>query len=434
MSAHYQRACLLYQQNRYDMAASELRLALSQDPNRADYHALLALCLAEQERFDNATEEAQRAIGLGPDMAYTHYVMSRVMLQRNRLNEARTAIQESIRLDPEDADYFHQLSIIELNARNWQASLDAAEQGLQLDPEHVGCANLRVRALAQLGRKTDADAAVEAALQRAPENAFTHANRGWTLLEQSDPTKAMEHFREALRLDPTMDWARQGIVESLKAKHFIYRWMLAYFLWMSRLSSGAQWGVIVGLYVVFQAANYIESNYPALAVVTRPLIVGYLAFFVLSWLARPLFNTLLRLSRFGRMVLNREEVWQSNLVCLFLLPALAAGVVYMIEGKSNLGAYAEYLGLSCGFSAIFVSTVFHCEAGWPRWAMLAGAVVYILASVRFLSSLFQLDMESIAIDDPVLENARYWRNQVVRPLSLILLIAGNVLAAARPKR
>ena len=67
MSAHYQRACLLYQQSRYDMAANELRLALTQEPNRADYHALLALCLAEQEKFDDATGEAQRAIGLGPE-------------------------------------------------------------------------------------------------------------------------------------------------------------------------------------------------------------------------------------------------------------------------------------------------------------------------------------------------------------------------------
>lgn len=434
MSAHYQRACLLYQQSRYDMAANELRLALTQEPNRADYHALLALCLAEQEKFDDAAEEAKRAIGLGPDMAFTHYVMSRVMLERNRLSEARGAIEEAIRLDPEDADYFHQLSVVELNARKWQAALDAADQGLQINPEHVGCTNLRVRALAQLGRKTDADAAVEEALQRAPENAFTHANRGWTLLEQSNPTKAMEHFREALRLDPTMDWARQGIVESLKAKHFIYRWMLAYFLWMSRLSSGAQWGVIIGLYVVFQFANYVESNYPALSVVTRPLIVGYLAFFALSWLARPLFNSLLRLSRFGRMVLNKEEVWQSNLVCLFLVPALAAGVVYVIQGKSNLGINAENLGLSCGFSAIFVSTVFHCEVGWPRWAMLAGAIIYILASARFLSLLFQLDLENTADNDPIFQNTLYWQNEVVRPLSMILLIAGNVLMAARPKR
>jgi Tfp pilus assembly protein PilF len=434
MSAHYQRACLLFQQSRYELAAQELQLALAQEPNRPDYHALLALCLVEVEQFDSATEEARRAIGLGPDMPYSHYVMSRVMLERNRLNEAREAIAESIRLDPEDADYFHQLAVIELNARKWQAALEAADQGLQLDPENVGCTNLRVRALAQLGRKIDADAAVEAALQRAPENAFTHANRGWTLLEQGNPAKAMEHFREALRLDPTMDWARQGIVESLKAKHFIYRWMLAYFLWMSRLSGGAQWGVIVGLVVVFQVATSIEANYPALTFITRPLIVGYLVFFALSWLARPLFNTLLRFNRFGRMVLNREEIWQSNLVCLFLAPALVAGVVYLIQGKTNLGVYAEEFGLVCGFSAIFVSTVFHCAVGWPRWAMLAGAVVYILSSARFLSILFQLDLENAPLDDPLLASARHWRNDVVRPLSMILLIAGNILSATRPKR
>src|SRR5262249_45146580 len=154
----------------------------------------------------------------------------------------------------------------------------------------------------------------EAALRRTPEDAFTHANRGWTLLEQGNPTKAMEHFREALRLNPEMDWARAGIVESLKARHFIYRWMLRYFFWMSRLSRKVQWGVILGALLLFNVVDHIESSYPNLTFVTRPLIVAYLIFFVLSWLALPIFNTLLRLNRFGRLTLSRENKLQSTLV------------------------------------------------------------------------------------------------------------------------
>jgi tetratricopeptide (TPR) repeat protein len=386
MSPHYQRACLLFQQSRYDMAAQELRLALAQEPNRPDYHGLLALCLIEQEQFDAATEEAQRAIGLGPDVPYSHFVMSRVMLERNRLNEAREAIQESIRLDPEDADYFHQLAAIELNARKWQAALDAAELGLQLDPENVGCTNLRVRALAQLGRKIDADAAVEAALQRAPENAFTHANRGWTLLEQGNPQKAMEHFREALRLDPTMDWARQGIVESLKAKHFIYRWMLMYFLWMSRLSRQVQWGIILGGYFGYRFLDNLAEENPAFNVVARPVLIAYIIFALLTWLAVPLFNTLLRFNQYGRLVLSSEQVMASNLVCAALVPALGCGAYFLVTGDFRLGL----LGIFLGAISMASAAIFPCDGGWPRRAMigytaLLAALVLIWAVSIFLS-------------------------------------------------
>ncbi len=65
-------------------------------------------------------------------------------------------------------------------------------------------------ALVKLGRKAEAGADDRAALLRDPENALTHANQGWALLEQGDHGKALEHFREALRIDPEIEWARAG--------------------------------------------------------------------------------------------------------------------------------------------------------------------------------------------------------------------------------
>ena len=55
------------------------------------------------------------------------------------------------------------------------------------------------------------------ALGRNPENAHTNANQGWSLLHGGQPGKALEHFREALRLDPDLEFARAGMVEALKA-------------------------------------------------------------------------------------------------------------------------------------------------------------------------------------------------------------------------
>ena len=46
---------------------------------------------------------------------------------------------------------------------------------------------------------------------------------------------ALEHFREALRLNPSPEWARAGLVEALKARYPSAA-SLRYFLWMSTLS------------------------------------------------------------------------------------------------------------------------------------------------------------------------------------------------------
>src|SRR5206468_3894993 len=147
----------------------------------------------------------------------------------------------------------------------------AAEQGLQLDPEHVGCANLRAMAMVKLGRKAEAGATIDAALAKNPDNALTHANQGWTLLEKGDAKKALEHFCEALRLDPENAWARHGIVEALKARNLIYAVMLKYFLWMSKLSRQAQWAIILIGYFGNQMLGSMARTNPRLAPWVLPL-------------------------------------------------------------------------------------------------------------------------------------------------------------------
>lgn len=72
-------------------------------------------------------------------------------------------------------------------------------------------------------------------------------------LHEGNPRAAPEHFREALRLEPDDEYARSGIVHALRARHFLYRLMLAYFLWMSRLSGTVQLALIFG--AVFRLAT-----------------------------------------------------------------------------------------------------------------------------------------------------------------------------------
>jgi tetratricopeptide (TPR) repeat protein len=217
---YFHRGLLLYQQGRYREAIAELRMQLTQDSEDSFTHGLIALALTELEQFNDATEHAQRAIHLAPDEAYGHYVLARVMIGRQRYDEAQSAILEAIRLEPYDADYFGLLANLELLKRRWREALEAADRGLAIDPEHNLCTNMRAQALIKLGDRASAAATMGEALTRRPDDALTHANQGWAMLHAGDPHKALEHFRESLRLDPAMEWSRQGTVEALKAAKF----------------------------------------------------------------------------------------------------------------------------------------------------------------------------------------------------------------------
>ena len=218
MDKHYQQATVLLEQGRHDLAAEKFRLALADDPENGPGHAMLALCLCAQDQFLEATQEAQTAIRLAPDFSLAHSVLARALLNRNRPDEAERAVREAIRLDPEGAEHYSLLAAIRFQRRDWEGTLRAADDGVALDAEHVGCNNLRAMALVKLGRSAEADTTLESTLARDPENALSHANQGWALLHQGQTKKALEHFREALRLEPGMEFARAGIIEALKAQ------------------------------------------------------------------------------------------------------------------------------------------------------------------------------------------------------------------------
>ena len=74
MSPRLQRAALLLEQSRFELAEQELRMALADEPDNALGHAFLARCLAERKQFHEATEEARHhfttAIALDPGRSH----------------------------------------------------------------------------------------------------------------------------------------------------------------------------------------------------------------------------------------------------------------------------------------------------------------------------------------------------------------------------
>lgn len=373
-NAHLERAILLYSQQRYDLAEPELRQALAADPDEAQGHALLALCLARRKEYDEATGEAEHAIHAAPDYPFAHYVMASVMLERNRFAEAMSSTKEALRLDPYNPSYFAMLAHLHLQDQHWEDALSAAEHGLEIDAEHVECNNLRAVALVKLGRRDEAGQTIDAALRRDPENADTHANQGWAMLEARQPQKAMDHFREALRLEPDNEWARRGIIEAMKAQYFIYGLMLRYFLWMGKLGARMGWGLIIGAYFGFQYLNNLSNSNPAWAPYLWPLLTAYFAFVLMTWVAQPLFNLVLRTSRFGRLVLTPEEIRQSSWIGLALGGALVCAVIWFATGS----AMARLGALMSAVVVIPISGTYRCSPGWPRRVM-ALATVFLAA-------------------------------------------------------
>jgi tetratricopeptide (TPR) repeat protein len=381
MNPNVQRGLLLYEQARWDQAAVEFQHAVLADPHDAHTRALLGLALAEQERYDEAEAEISEALQLDPALPFVHYARAFVLHRRVDYKAALAAVNEAIQLDPENADFRALQAQIFLDLRKWSEALTAAEQGLALHPEHISCTNLRAIALVQLGRRSEAGQTIDAALSRNPENSVTHANQGWALLHSGKTEQALDHFREALRLDPDNEWARQGTVEALKARYFIYSLLLKYFLWMGRLQGRVQWTLILGAYFGMRLLRTMKEANPNLAPFILPIQILYVTFVFLTWTAQPLFTLLLRLNRYGRMVLSQEEIVASNWIGSFVGIAALLGIVSLALSNS-----LWVFGLMIAACVIPLAAVFRCSEGWPRLAMAAytAALLFVGLSAAFV--------------------------------------------------
>ena len=303
------------------------RRALASDPENANAHALLALGLAHLDQGREAVEAGRRAVALAPELAFAHYAHGWALIEHDDFKAAERAALEALRLEP-GPDEHALLAQVHIRQRRWQDALKTAERGLALDPEHQACSNLRALALTSMGQTAAATAVVHQALASDPDDAYAHANRGWLLLRESRVDEALESFRSALRLDPTMDWARMGIIEAMKARSGLYRLILRYSMWVGSLSTRAQWLLIMGLYFGSRVARSALRENPALWPVLGPLIGLYLLLVFGSWIADPLSNLLLRLNPIGRLALNRFETMASNLAGGCLAVAAVAGLTF----------------------------------------------------------------------------------------------------------
>jgi tetratricopeptide (TPR) repeat protein len=386
-SPHFQRALLLRQQGRHELAEKELRQHLATEPEDATAHAFVALCCAELDRADAGEAAARRAIELEPDSDWGFYSLAVVLAAKQRLPEAAEAARQAVELDPEDAGNHALLARVEIERGRWQAALEAAERGLALDPGHDVCRFHRANALAQLGRKDEARQEAAELVAEDPEDAANHALRGWTLLSAGDAAGARGHFLEALRLDPNSEDARTGLVQALQARHRIYGWLLRGLLVADRWGLGVGLALGVGLILISRFATRLSDSRPELVVPVALFKFAIMAVCVASVVAGPLFNLVLFLDREGRQALSAGQKHAARWNAVLLLLGLGLALLGLWRGGALL------LGMAFAYVALtrLVNETFDTPSPWVyrrlRWLLLA---CVLLPVVAWLMPLFGL--------------------------------------------
>ncbi|MBI4028291.1 MAG: tetratricopeptide repeat protein [Verrucomicrobia bacterium] len=379
-----QRGLILKEQGRYREAEDYFMEVLSADPrNAAALHQLAGCQLQQTAREKQALETIDRAIGLEPEDAYHHSLRSYILCALKRPPEALKASQQAIALDPSCGFAFIAKASVHLHLEQWAEAEKAARQALALDADNSVAANQLAHALRLQNKMPENAEQIRGMLGRDPENACTHANAGWTAMQRGDRKTAERHFLESLRLDPELEGARQGLLESFKARSPIYRSYLAYCFFMQRLSHGARWGVILGLYLTVRFSRIIFTGG------AKPVYLGIVAiyFLMVLWVhvARGVGNFFLLLDRFARHALRPRE----KLEACGVGGGVVLGIALILTGFMFKGMGTAVLGVSLLGAAFPWAYTFTNESKIGSW-MFGAFATFVVGTgvVVFFTGLF----------------------------------------------
>jgi len=148
---------------------------------------------------------------------------------------AKEALENVLSIVPEDPSSHYFLAWHFSLHGDWRKSLAAIERAIEFDPDNAEYLAHRSKALTILGKKTEAKETTMQALKIDPESSSAFVQHGFALRLDGDIVGSMRAYREALRNDPTDIEARNGLLETLRSRFFLYRWIIGFQLFLMRL-------------------------------------------------------------------------------------------------------------------------------------------------------------------------------------------------------
>lgn len=352
MNAPYQRATIHFSQGRHDEALRELAQAAALEPDDFRIYCLRSLILGKKGKKKEALAEAQRGIAVAPDVGWPHYVMAIAQARAGKVKPSELSIRKAMDIDPENDDYHVLFGQLMAAQARWKVALQAADHALTLEPDNEEAQQLRARALSFLGKRADATAAAAHAISENPDSASAHAAAGWVSLRHGDRKKATENFKEALRLDPNDKYAREGLLEALRAGFPPYRIMLAMTFAIARLPRQHQTGVILLLMFGFRLTLGAMRQAPNLVPILAPFAVLLGLFYFMRWFGELLTDAILLFHPLGRLALGPSRRSEATVFACFLV----AGPIFCLISLSPIKLWGAAFGC---FLSLFILGLGH---------------------------------------------------------------------------
>ena len=192
-------------------AAVKIKQLMRGNERAYDLHQFLGEAYEKQGRLTEALGEYAAASVLNPAAAAPHLSAAEVHLARRDVAAARKRLDDASRLDAASFDVaLVNGRVLEAEDRTSEA-MSAYEKAIAINPANPKARTLLVGLASRVGRLDVADAQLRHLLTIGYRPSRTHFALGRLAQMRGENAAAAEHYREALRLEPGLAMAEEGL-------------------------------------------------------------------------------------------------------------------------------------------------------------------------------------------------------------------------------
>jgi tetratricopeptide (TPR) repeat protein len=331
LNALIERLHLLQSQARWPESRTLLETYLADHPDESIAQLYYVNTLSNMGEKELARELIEPLLGENPDNPMVLRLAAIIELNDNKPKIAEQFAEQLMQMDAEDDDAYTLMAKAKLDQRNYDAALHYTDEALAINPQNTEALNMKIYIGGFLGN-ADTEETIAEALHLNPEDSSTIANHGYQLLRNGKVDEALERLKYALSLNPNDQLARFAMLEALKARFWPYRLYFKYQEAMAKMSGGASFGLMIGMWLGVNFLNGQASANPEYAPYIMPVVYIMVFLFLMTWIIDPLMNFYLLTNKYGRLLLDKDDKLMASLVGGSLGMAVLSLVAWLITG------------------------------------------------------------------------------------------------------
>ncbi|NND93324.1 MAG: tetratricopeptide repeat protein [Flavobacteriales bacterium] len=199
---HTERGSLLYTVGRVGEAKFALEKAMELDPDNVNAKLTMAEIYFVLTNHDRSMRLINHALRIDDQLAKAYFLKGLIYKEQNNSTLQKSSLQTVTELDPDNVEAFNLLGMAYASEDDALA-LQYYESALSIDSANREVLYNRAHLYQEQLKTEEALWAYGELLRHYPSSAIAHYNSGYIYLGlKSEPTKAVDSFTEAIRLNP----------------------------------------------------------------------------------------------------------------------------------------------------------------------------------------------------------------------------------------